>query len=122
MRGQSSQIRISDPAEEVLKSRVAKFRVMERNGVDLRYGRRIAGRLQVAGLIEIGAEARAFRWQGGSPGAGIDWANIRQMRDAILASGLVNEAELEVDLARLDDPTFAYPSPVMWAAWGRLPH
>jgi hypothetical protein len=93
--------------------------MMERNGVDLRYGRRIAGQMEAAGLAEIGAEARAFRWQGGSPGAGIDWANIQQMRAAILATGLVNEAELEADLACLDDPKFACPSPVMEAVWGR---
>jgi SAM-dependent methyltransferase len=108
-----------DPAEEDLKSRAGMFQVMENHGVDLQYGRRITGHMQAAGLSEIGAEARAFRWQGGSPGAGIDWANIQQMREAILATGLVNEAELEADLARLDDPKFAYPSPVMWAAWGR---
>jgi SAM-dependent methyltransferase len=110
-----------DPAERVLKSREAMMRVMESKGVDLRCGRRIAAKMRGEGLVEIGAEARVFRWEGGSPGARIDSANLQQMRAPILASGLVNEAELEADLARLDDPQFAYPSPVMWASWGRRP-
>ena len=111
---------MTDPElEGELKARQAIFRVMESKGVDLRYGRKIAARMQEVGLTEIGAEGRIFRWQGGSPGAGIHWANIQQMRASLLASGLVSEAELEADLARLDDPRYSFPSPVMWAAWGR---
>ena len=110
-----------DPEEGVLKSREAMFRVMESKGVDPRCGRRMAAKMRACGLAEIGAEARLFRWQGGSPGVGIEWANLQQMRASILASGLVTEAEFEADLARMDDPQFAYPSPVMWATWGRRP-
>ena len=111
---------MTDPEfEGVLKTRQAIFRVMESQGVDLRYGRKIATRMEANGLTEIGAEARIFRWQGGSPGAGIHWANLQQMRESLLASGLVNEAELEADLARLNDPGFSFPSSAMWAAWGR---
>ena len=111
---------MTDPEfEGVLKARQAMFRVMESRGVDLGYGRKVATRMQAHGLTEIGAEARMFRWQGGSPGAGIHWANIQQMRESLLASELVNEAELEADLARLNDPRFSFPSPAMWAAWGR---
>jgi SAM-dependent methyltransferase len=113
---------MTDPEYEgVLKARQAMFRTMERKGVDLQYGRKIATRMQASGLTEIGAEGRIFRWQGGSPGAGIHWANIQQMRESLLASGLVSEAELEADLARLNDPRCSFPSPVMWAAWGRRP-
>ena len=110
-----------DSSEGVLKTRVAMFRVMESKGVDLRYGRRIAAHMRAAGLAEIDSEARAFQWHGGSAGAGVEWANMQQLRAAIVASGLVNESELEADLARLDDPAYAYPSPVMWAVWGRRP-
>ncbi len=95
---------------------------MESYGVDLRRGSRMAAKMQASGFVEFGAEARAFRWQGGSPGGGIDWANIQQLRAPILATGLVNEAELEADLAKLDDPQGAYASPVTWAAWGRRPY
>ncbi len=48
-------------------------------------------------------------------------ANIEQLRAAIEREGVVTPAEVEADLARLDDPEFALPSPVMWAAWGRRP-
>lgn len=105
----------------VLKAREAMFHVMESNGVDLRCGSRMAAKMQACGFAEIGAEARAFRWQGGSPGAGIESANLQQMRAAILASGLVSEEEFEADVVRLNDPMFSYTSPVMWATWGRRP-
>jgi hypothetical protein len=90
--------------------------------VDLRYGRKIAAQMKAAGLVEVGAEARAFRWQGGSPGARVVWTGWRQLRGPILATWLVSEAKFEAGLSWLNDPQFAFPSPVMWAAWRRRPY
>jgi hypothetical protein len=39
----------------------------------------------------------------------------------MIDAGYVTQREFEEDIARLDDPTFVMPSPVMWAAWGRRP-
>jgi hypothetical protein len=58
-------------------------------------------------------------WRGGSPGADHMRANIEQLRTQILASGLVSASQLQQDLAALSRQEFAFPSPIMWAAWGR---
>lgn len=46
-------------------------------------------------------------------------AGLEQLREAILATGDISQEAYEADLARLDDPTLAFPSPLMWAVWGR---
>lgn len=85
------------------------------------YGPSLPARMQALGLGEIGAEGRVFRWTGGSPGAWVIRAGIEQLREAILATGRMSEQTFEEDLARLDDPTFTFTSPLMWAVWGRRP-
>ena len=94
--------------------------VMGTRGV-VHYGRYLPARMQALGLTDIGAEGRIFRVTGGSPYAWVIRAGIEQLRDAILATGCIGEHELEADLARLDDPAFAFASPLMWAVWGRRP-
>jgi hypothetical protein len=55
----------------------------------------------------------------GSAGASLPRANFEQLHDARIAGGLISEEEFQQDVARLDDPDFAVPSPIMWTAWGR---
>lgn len=85
------------------------------------YGHWLPARMQTLGLTEIGAEGRIFRWTGGSPGAWVIRAGIEQLREAILATGRISAEEVAADLARLDDPAFAFASPLLWAVWGRRP-
>ena len=61
-------------------------------------------------------------WQGGSVGARLFRANFEQLRGELLQLGLLTQAELDHDLARLDDPLSLFPSPVMWTVCGRRPH
>ena len=61
-------------------------------------------------------------WQGGSAGARLFRANFEQLREELLRIGLLTQAELADDLARLDDPRTLFPSPVMWTVCGRRPH
>jgi SAM-dependent methyltransferase len=110
-----------NPAESPFPTLDALHRLMADRGAELRCGRLLAGRLRKLGLLDVGSEGRIFMWHGGSPGAQLMRANIEQLRPAILASGLVNESQIEDDLARLDDDGFAFPSPILWAAWGRRP-
>jgi hypothetical protein len=58
-------------------------------------------------------------WSGKSAGASLTRANVEQLHDALIAGGLVTEQELLQDIARLDNPEFMVPSPIMWTAWGR---
>ena len=46
---------------------------------------------------------------------------INQIREPMLASGLVTSAAIEHVLALCDDPAFASVSPIVMAACGRRP-
>jgi SAM-dependent methyltransferase len=108
-----------DPAEVPLKTHATLTRLMAAGGVDLAYARRLPARMRALGLVDIEAEGRAFRWSGGSPGASLVRAALEQLREPILATGEVNQTDYDDDMARLEDPTLAFPSPTLWAVWGR---
>ena len=108
-------------AHAPLGSLAAIRRLMTAGGVDLDGGHTLASRFRASGLEEVDTEARAYIWYGRSAGSKVFRANIEQLRAAIEREGIVTPAEVAADLARLDDPDFALPSPVMWAAWGRRP-
>lgn len=110
------------PAECALKTQAAMQRVMAARGANTRYGRDLAARIRAHGLVDIRAEGRMAMWQGGSTGARLFRANFEQLREELLRLGLLTLAELDDDLARLDDPRSLFPSPVMWTVCGRRPH
>lgn len=107
--------------ESVTRTAFAMRQVMSAAGTDTRLGRSLSHRLRAAGLEEVAAEGRAFLWRGGSPGAALMRLNFEQLREPILATGLVTAGEYADDLARLDDPEFEVRSPTLWTAWGRRP-
>jgi hypothetical protein len=104
-----------------LKTQEALFRVVEEKGIERRWGRLLYGRMRFLGLVDVRAEARLSMWYGGSAGASLARANFEQLHGLLIASGLVTEDEFQQDIARLDDPEFMMPSPIMWTAWGRRP-
>ena len=108
-----------NPAESPLPAFRALQDMLAGQGVDLRYGRLLSGRLRAHGLRDVFAEGRVFMWPGRSIGSELMRANLEQLRGAIIESGQINAEEFERDLARLDDDDFLASSPVMWAAWGR---
>jgi SAM-dependent methyltransferase len=110
---------VRHPDECALKAQAALQRVMASRGTDTRYGRSLAARMRTLGLVDVRAEGRMAMWQGASAGARLFRANFEQLRDELLRIGLLAPAELDDDLARLDDPGTLFPSPVMWSVWGR---
>jgi hypothetical protein len=104
-----------------LKTQAALFGLFDEQGVERRWGRLVYGRMRALGLVALGADARLSMWLGGSAGASLIRANVEQLRGALIAGGYVTEKELEQDTARLDDPEFMTPSPIMWTTWGRRP-
>ena len=110
----------ADCPEEVLKVRDAFQQILRARGVETRYGRTLAGRLQANGLVNVGAEASGSMWQSGSAGTSLMKLACQELRGLILGSGFITESEFEADLKRLDEPDFLTPSPVMWTAWGQL--
>ena len=110
------------PHECALKAQTAIQRLMATRGANTRYGRDLAARMRAHGLVNIRAQGRMAMWQGGSVGARLFRANFEQLRGELLRLGLLTQAELDDDLARLDDPLSLFPSPVMWTVCGRRPH
>jgi len=109
------------PDECALKAQAVMQRVMASRGANTRYGRDLAARMRAQGLVDIRAHGRMAMWQGGSAGARLFRANFEQLREELLQTGLLTQADLDKDLARLDDPTTLFPSPVMWTVCGRRP-
>jgi hypothetical protein len=105
-----------------MKTLIATRRVMEDRGADDRcFARRLFSRLRAHGLVDVGAEASIFMWHSGSPGVSLLRANFEQLHSSMIDAGYITEEEFDQDLARLDDPSFMMPSPIMWTAWGRRP-
>lgn len=111
----------ANPAEGEFATLKAMHHVIAERGVELRCGRLLDSRLRRLELVDVASEGRIFMWQGGSPGAGLMRANIEQLRTEILTSGLVSEPQLQHDLTQLGKDDLAFPSPILWAAWGRRP-
>jgi SAM-dependent methyltransferase len=109
------------PGEVRLQTQAAMMKYLDDGGVDQLYGRRLLGRLKAHGLANIGAEARAFMWQPGSPGAALVRATFELLRGAMIEGNYISPEQFDKDVARLDDSDFLMPSPILWSAWGRRP-
>jgi SAM-dependent methyltransferase len=107
------------PGEVLLRTHVAMMSLLEDGGVDRRYGRLLFGRLRTHGLVDVGAEARAFMWQRGSAGVAMLRANFEQLREAMIRGNHITSQQFDDDVARLDDPDFMVPSGILWSVWGR---
>ena len=113
---------VANPGEVLLKTHVAMRQVMADRGVDDGYfARRLFGRLRAHGLVDVAAQASISMWHSGSPGVSLLRANYEQLHRSMIDAGYITEEEFKQDVARLDDPGFLMPSPIMWTAWGRRP-
>jgi SAM-dependent methyltransferase len=88
---------------------------------DPAYGRRLAGDLEDAGLVEIGCEGRASMWHGGGAGGRAWQLTFIQLREALIASGGVAEDEVDAAVALCDNPDLRFMSQLCVTAWGRPP-
>lgn len=96
-----------------------------RNGADLLIGRRLTELYRVAGLEDIGLEARAGIYRASDSRRTVRPDLVRSMRPVILRLGLADERELdELDRAvreHLDDPHTLVMPHLSFLAWGRKP-
>jgi SAM-dependent methyltransferase len=95
--------------------------VAESHGLNPTWGRGLYRRFVELGLVDVGLEGHFAAWPGGSPGARLFQANFEQVRSEAVKKGLVTEVQVDAAIAALDDPDFAFSSPVMMTAWGRKP-
>jgi SAM-dependent methyltransferase len=70
-------------------------------------------------LADVGGEARVVFCRGGSPGARVMEAGLRQVGDQMIAAGLVGRLALDEAIAYLATPTSILSLPTMVSAWGR---
>jgi SAM-dependent methyltransferase len=94
--------------------------VLTARGCDLLCGRRLPWLLRAHGLQDVEAESRGLVCTGASLFASGMQANIEQVHDEILATGVTQE-RFDADHALMNDPGEAFLTPVMWSAWGRRP-
>jgi ubiquinone/menaquinone biosynthesis C-methylase UbiE len=112
----------ANPAEVLLKTLTATRRVMQDRGADDgTFARRLFTRLRAHGLVDVDAQASLSMWHSGSPGAALLRANFEQLHRTMIDAGYLTGQEFDQDLARLDDPDFLMPSPIMWTVWGCRP-
>jgi SAM-dependent methyltransferase len=93
--------------------------LMKGAGFDPYFGRRLLGELETRGLKETGAEGRSLVMSGGHPGIAFYRFSLLSLRDPLVSSGAVTEADVEEVLAEIDREDRTLISPVMIAAWGR---
>jgi SAM-dependent methyltransferase len=110
-----------NPSETSIQTFGLMHKVMTDRGIDLRFGRCLAGRLEAHGFIDVVAEGQMFMWRGASPGAEMYQANIRQLRGVIEATGLPMAERVDGDLNSLCRSDLMFPSPVMWSVRARRP-
>ena len=109
------------PDTEIPKTFLAMRQVIASVGVDQRFGRSLSRRLRSCGLEDVMAEGRVLLWSGSNAGTTLMRLNAEQLRDRILATGLVTADQYAEDLRRIEDEAFELRAPTMWTAWGRRP-
>jgi SAM-dependent methyltransferase len=110
-----------NPVERQPRLYAAMLRLMTARGVDLRFGRRLPGRLRAHGLTDVDAAGHVGLVRAGAPWAALLRANVEQLRAAISAAERWTADEFDRALAELEDPDLLNPSAVLWAVWGRRP-
>ena len=88
-------------------------------GGDIGYPRTLPHRLERAGLGQVGGEGRLVFARGGSAGARVHVANLRQVGGQMVAAGLVTTEEISRAVCLLEDPALIWAMPIMISAWGR---
>ena len=90
--------------------------------IDCEYGRRLLDDLQAVGLVDVEAEGRVPVVRGGTPPAAhFLGLTLEKLRDPLLGTGLVGDAEFAAAIAALHDPAATIVMPMTVAAWGRRP-
>ncbi len=111
------------PADALLFRKViASFhQILTGAGVDPAYGRRFHTMLREHGLIDVHAEGHIQIAAGGSPTWRLHQANVEQLRDRLLRSGLLDDDEIERFQRLVGSPEFSSNYHPFVSARGRRP-
>jgi len=94
-------------------------RLLAERGVDLAYGRTLPRLLRFAGLKDV--QSDAYFPMGGPACAELERATVEQVRDALIATGMVTRTELEQHLHNVRTGPLDLATSPMVSAWGRKP-
>lgn len=111
-----------DPADVAVFERVVAAHheiLAARHAFEPFYGRRLAGDLADAGLVDGGCEGRVAMWRGAEAGGRIWQLTIAQLGDPMVEAGLVEAADIDAVQELFGDPRMSSLSPAMTVAWGR---
>ena len=93
--------------------------LLAERGADPMLGRRLPRMLRDAGLVDVGADA--YVAVALPAAAGLEQANVRQVRDDYIRLGHVTEAEVDQHLDALAAGRLDVASSLLVSAWGRKP-
>jgi SAM-dependent methyltransferase len=112
-----------DPPRPLLTRVASACRAfMHSHGYDPEFGRRLPRALAEVGLVDIGTHAQAMPVYADPRGGVPQWELlVAQLGPALLASGLVEQAELDAFARLCHDGTTVFFAPVMVSCWGRRP-
>lgn len=107
--------------EEELANKVRKgFRaLLARRGADLEFGRRLPRLLRENGLVDVSADA--YLPLALPATLELEEANVRQVRDELIAGGHATAEEVDRHLANLDAAKLDVAMSILVSAWGRKP-
>ncbi len=95
--------------------------VMRAGGVDPSWAHEMPNLLEREGLVDVGAEGEFPLFTGGSPMARVFCITWEQMRERMVASGLIGNDDLTRAMQSLLHGTDWLVAPPIFAAWGRRP-
>lgn len=111
------------PAKAALFDKVLDsfHHLLEDGGADITHGRFFHPLLTGEGLVDVGVQAHAEIWAGGSIGCQLHRANIEQLRDRLTGAALLTDREIQGFYELIDDPTFSINSYLLVSGCGRRP-
>jgi SAM-dependent methyltransferase len=117
---------VCDPPSRAWSRLFEAFEAYSRsNGIDLFVGRKTHRMFRGAGVADVQVNPVIHVYPHGHGRRAIFWDFVRNIRDRLLASGLIAESEVDAlldDLRRdLDDPGRLVVSHLFFQVWGRKP-
>jgi SAM-dependent methyltransferase len=118
---------LPDPAVEAAKQDIwRKFldafrRAMDARGGDMQTGRRLVLWFRTCGLVNIQTEGWTTLAPGGSPSARLLQLTLAQAGPALVATGAIDNEQMDDLLSFFDSPDFVFMWPVLMAGWGQRP-
>lgn len=107
--------------ERFLVVQSALSQLWSERGYDPACGRRLVGLLRQHGVADVTAEGRLFVRTGGSAGSRAWSLSVEQLRTQLVATGIVNDQDIDLHITDLNNPELNYLSPLMITARGRRP-